>query len=171
MTRYTPSHALPRPVRAPSPHLPARALVGRLRRPARRLAMGALILAMAMLSIALWIASPLAWLWIAAHVTDSSHPGLGPYALLLAGILFTTIVLTRLLGSCDREYQRLAHAPNRRLHRSWLRSSGQQKLERPQAGPIGVVMAVSVLVALIALIAVILLSGHPFEPIPFMGAR
>ena len=38
-------------------------------------------------------------------------------------------------------------------------------------GPIGVVMAVSVIAALIALIAMILLSGHPFEPIPFTGAR
>jgi hypothetical protein len=133
--------------------------------------MAGLILVMAVLSIALWIASPLAWLWIASHVTDSSHPGLGPYALLFAGILVTTVVLTRVLGSCDRAYQRLAHARNRRLHRSWLRSSGQEQLERPKAGPLGVVMVVSVIAALIELVGVILLSGHPFEPIPFFAVR
>jgi hypothetical protein len=133
--------------------------------------MVALILVMAALSIALWIASPLGWLWVASHVTDSSHPGLGPYGLLFAGIMLTTIVLTRVLGSCDRAYQRLAHPPNRYLHRAWLRSSGQEELERPKAGPLGVVMAASVIAALIALVAVILLSGHPFEPIPFLGVR
>ena len=170
MTRYSPSHALPRPVRA-LPHLSVRALLAHLQRPARRLAMAALILAMAALSIALWVGSPLGWLWIASQVTDSSHPGMGPYVLLFAGILVTTIALARVLGALDRAYRRLVDAPRRHLHRAWLRSSGQEQLERPDAGPLGIVMAVSVGVAVVALVVAILLSGHPFEPIPFLGAR
>ena len=126
---------------------------------------------MGALSIALWIASPLAWLWIASQVTDSSHPGLGPYALLFAGILLTTIALARVLGALDRGYGRLAEAPGRRVHRAWLRSSGQEQLERPAAGPLGIVMAASVIAAGLALVVAIVLSGHPFEPIPFLGGR
>jgi hypothetical protein len=128
--------------------------------------MVALIAAMAVISVALWLGSPAAWLWLASQVTDSSHPGLGPYVLLFGGILITTIVLARLLGILGRLYGRLARVPERRLHRAWLRSSGQEKLERPATGPVGVVMAVSVIAAVIALVTYVLLSGRPLEPIP-----
>jgi hypothetical protein len=126
---------------------------------------------MAVMSIALWIASPLAWLWIVSRVTAFSHPGLGPYALLFAGILLTSLALGRVLADADRAYQRVARIPNKRLHRSWLRANGQQKLERPNTGPLGVVMAVSVIACLTALAAFVVVSGHPFEPLPVLGPR
>jgi hypothetical protein len=124
---------------------------------------------MGAISVALWIGSPMAWLWVAAQVTDSSKPGLGPYALLFGGILLTSVTLARLLGAADRAYQRLARTPARRLHRSWLRARGQERRERHETGPLGVVMAVSVIAALIALVTYVLLSGRPLEPIPLPG--
>jgi hypothetical protein len=142
-----------------------------LRAAARRVALLALIAAMGGISVALWIGSPAAWLLIAAHLTDSSNPGLGPYALLFGGILLTTVALARVLGATDRAYQRLAGTPLRRVHRSWLRSRGQERRERPDAGPLGIVMAVSVIAALIALVAYMVISGRPLEPVPFLGVK
>jgi hypothetical protein len=165
MNRYTHPQTLPRLTHPALPRLARPIPLEALRAVARL----ALIPIMGAISVALWIGSPMAWLWVAAQVTDSSKPGLGPYALLFGGILLTSVTLARLLGAADRAYQRLAGTPARRLHRSWLRARGQERRERPETGPLGVVMAVSVIAALIALVTYVLLSGRPLEPIPLPG--
>jgi hypothetical protein len=71
-----------------------------------------------------------------------------------------------MLAGLDRAYRNLSGEPPRRLHHAVLRASGQERLERPQAGPLGVVMTISVILALIALVTLILVTGRPFVPIP-----
>ena len=169
MTRYSQSQALARPARLALPRLRHRITPDTVRSAARRVAMVTLIAGMAVISIALWLVSPTAWLWIASRVTDAANPGLGPYALLAGGILITTIVLARVLGAADRLYARLARTPKRRVHRAWLRSSGQHELERPAAGTVGVVMTISVVAALIALVAYVVMTGRPLAPVPLFS--
>jgi hypothetical protein len=135
-------------------------------RASRVIARAALVLLMAVGSLALWAGSPLAWLWLASHVADSPTPGMGPYILLFAGVILTSVVLGRMLAGLDRAYRSLSGEPTRRLHHAVLRASGQERLERPQAGPLGAVMTISVILALIALATVILVTGQPFVPIP-----
>jgi hypothetical protein len=91
---------------------------------------------------------------------------MGPYYLLFGGLILTSVVLARMLGALDRAYRRLDGEPQRRLHRAYLRASGQDRLERPKAGPLGVVMTISVILALGVLVGWIVSTGRPFVPFP-----
>lgn len=130
-------------------------------------AQATLVLLMVIGSVALCAGSPLAWLWLVSRVASSPHPGMGPYILLLSGVIVTSIVLGRILARLDRAYRILANEPQRRLHHSFLRASGQERFERLAAGPLGIVMTVSVILALIALLAWPLRTGRMFDPLPF----
>ena len=158
MTAFTHSPALPRTRRPVALAWPERV--------SRVIAQAALILLMAIGSLALWTGSPLAWLWLASQVADSPNPGMGPYLLLFAGVILTSVALGRLLAGLDRAYRRTSHQPPRRRHHAFVRASGQERLERADAGPLGIVMTISVILALIALLAWIVSTGHPFIPIP-----
>lgn len=163
--RYVPPGALER-----RPALGTSALA-RVRGALRCAAKIALVALMVLASVAVWVGSPLAWLWIASRITDSAHPGLGPYALLFGGVVLTSVVLGRLLAAADRAYLALARVPQPRVHQAWLRASGQQKRERETGGPVVIVMTISVIAAVVCLVAWFVVSGHPFEPIPFLGLR
>jgi hypothetical protein len=91
---------------------------------------------------------------------------MGPYLMLFGGVIVTSVGLGRILAALDCAYRRVGHEPRRRMHRAFLLANGQEKYERPSAGPLGIVMAVSVLVAAIALVACIVIAGQPFIPLP-----
>jgi hypothetical protein len=92
---------------------------------------------------------------------------MGTYIFLFAGLIVTSLVLGRMLAGLDRAHRRLANQRQRHLHHAFLRASGQERLERADTGPLGVVMTVSVILALIALVAWPLSTGRLFDPIPF----
>jgi hypothetical protein len=110
-----------------------------------------IIAAMAVGSASMWIASPVAWLWIASRMQGESHRvGLGPYMLLLAGVVGTAIVLALGLGRLDRLYTRVTGAaPQVRVifpwHRSMrdMRHGGRDEPGRPFS-ILDVVMVISV---------------------------
>jgi hypothetical protein len=91
---------------------------------------------------------------------------MGPYLLLFAGVIVTSIVLARTLAGLDRAYRGTGDEPPRRVHHAFLLASGQEKHERASTGPLGIVMTVSVLVAAAALLAFIVVTGQPFVPLP-----
>src|SRR5437588_5426844 len=128
----------------------------------RGIAQAVLVVMMALGSLALWAGSPLAWLWLASRVASSPNPGMGPYLLLFAGVIVTSLALARFLAGLDRAYRRLGDKPQRRVHHAFLRASGQEKLERSDSGPLGIVMTLSVIAALVALVAWVLHTGQPF---------
>jgi hypothetical protein len=159
MATYSPSPALPRTRRpaalAPAHHATTLA------------AQAGLVLLMAIGSVALWAGSPLGWLWLASQVSDATNPGLGPYILLFAGITATSVLLARTLAELDRAYRKLSRRPQRRQHAAHLRASGQEKLERPDSGPLGIVMTLSVVLAAAGFAAWLITTGHPFVPTPW----
>ena len=137
------------------------------KRAAMLLAQAGLIVLMAVGSLAVWIGSPLAWLWLVSQEADWPDPGMGPYIVLFAGVIVTSVVLGRILAALDRAYRSLRHDPIRRRHHAFLRASGQERLERATSGPLGIVMTISVIAAMSALVVWLLITGHPFVPIPF----
>jgi hypothetical protein len=110
-----------------------------------------IIAAMAVGSVSMWIASPLAWLWLASRLQAESHRvGLGPYMLLLAGVVGTAIVLALGLGRLDRLYGRVTGvAPHVRVIFPWQRSmrdvrhGGRDEPGRP-VSVLDVIMVISV---------------------------
>ena len=110
-----------------------------------------IITTMAVGSISMWIANPLVWLWIASRMQAQSHRvGLGPYMLLLAGVVGTATVLALGLGRLDRLYGRVTGVTQHvrvifPWHRSMrdVRHGGRDEPGRP-VSVLDVVMVISV---------------------------
>jgi hypothetical protein len=114
----------------------------------------ALIGLMALGSVLMWIGAPLAWLWIASQLSASSKPSMGPYAIVIFGILVSAAALGKALAYLDRTYARVTHAePEERVQRAWLRSlRGARQAPRRRA-VLDEVMLVSVVLAGLAFVA------------------
>ena len=131
------------------------------------LARALLVLLMAGGSIALWIGSPLAWLWVGSWLAESPRAQFGPYVAVVAGIVVTSAVLTKLLVRIDcmhcRLGERAAGPPaQRRVHAAWSRSLTADRDERPPAHVLDRVMIVSVSVAAVAFaLWFFLAAGNP----------
>ncbi len=101
-------------------------------------------------SIALWIGNPAFWLWLTSRL-QSTQARMGPYALMLAGIVGTAIACAKGLGALDRRYERIKGTNVIHLHLPWARGLGgeHEKQLRP-VSVLDVVMVLSVVVAVIA---------------------
>lgn len=117
-----------------------------------RLWAAAIVCGMVVGSITLWIANPIFWFWVTGRL-QSTQPSMGPYVLMLLGILGTAIGCGKLLGALDRRYARVMGTNVMNLHLAWMRGLGgeHEKQLRP-ATVLDVVMIVSVAVAVIALV-------------------
>jgi hypothetical protein len=119
----------------------------------RRLAPVALIAAMALGSVALWIGLPIGWLWVASQVqAGSTRPRMDAYLVVVVGLPASMVALGKLLAVLDRRYARVTHAAaDERVRRPWLRSMrGERQVERRRT-VLDVVMVVSVAIAATAL--------------------
>jgi hypothetical protein len=115
----------------------------------RRLAPVALIAAMALGSVAMWIGLPLGWLWLASRVqAGSSDPRMEAYLLVVVGLPASMVAIGKLLAALDRRYARLTHAAaDERVRRPWLRSRRGERPVARRRTVLDVVMVTSVLVA------------------------
>jgi MFS family permease len=105
---------------------------------------------MAIGSIVMWVVSPVAWLWIASRMTDSSQPSLGPYLLVLIGMALTAVLIGKGLGKVNHAHMRLTgRLSDRREARSWNKSMRAERGRTNDRGVLEQVMAISVACALV----------------------
>jgi hypothetical protein len=134
------------PSTGPHDDAPGRPSVG----PHRHLAGALLVLVMAAGSIVMWLASPVAWLWIASRMTSSSQPSIGPYLLVLVGMTVTAIAIGKLLGSVNRAHMRVTgRLHDRREHATWNRSMRGERTSTRDRGVLDSVMLISVSAAFV----------------------
>jgi hypothetical protein len=82
-----------------------------------------LIVAMSLLSLSIWTASPLAWLWIASQMESGGPPTMSAIAVMVIGVAGTTIGIAKGLAWLNSLYRGLyASRPTVRVHLAWLRS-------------------------------------------------
>ena len=68
---------------------------------------GTLIALMALGSVSMWVLNPLLWLWITSRLQSSAGQAqMGPYVLLLVGVLLTAVGLAKGLAALNRRYGR-----------------------------------------------------------------
>ena len=119
-------------------------------RPGARLSAFFLIVLMAIGSVVLWIAIPLAWLYLGSQLTSSSQPTIGPYVVVLIGIPVSMFIVGRLLARLNGVYgQVTGKTPEVRVQLPWHRS---MRAEREGSHPrtvLDVVMVCSVVLALL----------------------
>lgn len=120
-----------------------------------------LIALMALGSVSLWVANPLLWFWLTSHLqSQAGQAQMGPYVLLLIGVLLTAVALAKGLAALNRRYGKLIGAePTVRIIVPWRRSlrdarhGGREDPGRVPVSVLDVVMVLSVLAAVIAFAA------------------
>jgi hypothetical protein len=118
---------------------------------ARLSALG-LVLLMALGSLAIWIGSPLFWLWLTSKLQSGTQASMGPYLLLLVGLIATSIVLARALSRLNAAYARVTRSDALvGIHLPWHRMRGAEHENRSRPVTVlDVVMVISVILAAIA---------------------
>ncbi|MES1193276.1 MAG: hypothetical protein ABUM26_03055 [Solirubrobacterales bacterium] len=118
--------------------------------PHRHAAGVGLVIVMAVGSVVVWLVSPLVWLWIGSQMTDSTQPSLGPYLLVLVGMVATAVVIGKLLGMVNRAHMRVTgRIADKREHAKWNRSMRGERAPVNDRGVLEQVMAISVSFALV----------------------
>ncbi|MFL5825520.1 MAG: hypothetical protein ACJ76V_03250 [Thermoleophilaceae bacterium] len=121
----------------------------------------AIIALMVLGSLSLWIGSPVFWLWLTAKLqSDGTQAKMGPYALLLIGVILSSVGIGKGLSSLQRLYGRATGTtPTVQVILPWrrsLRGGRSQKRETDGRLPLSVldvVMVLSVMVAVAAFLA------------------
>ena len=113
-----------------------------------------LIALMAVGGLAMWIANPVLWLWITSSLQEGTQPSMGPYALMLLGIVLTCVAIGKGLSVLNRHYARVTGStPKVRVIVPWrrsLRGGRSQRRETDGRMPVSVldvIMVVSVVLA------------------------
>jgi hypothetical protein len=108
-----------------------------------------LIGVMAIGSIAMWLAVPVGWLFLASRLSDGSQPTLGPFVMVLIGIPASMVAIGKLLSALNRYYARVTRTEAQvRVQMPWHKSMrGERESTRPRS-VLDVVMVISVTVAL-----------------------
>lgn len=130
-----------------------------------------LIALMAAGSVSLWVLNPLLWFWITSQLQqEAGQPRMGPYLLLLAGIVATAVAISKGLAALSRLYARVTGTEGTvRIIVPWRRSlrdarhGGREDPTRAPVNVLDVVMVVSVLLAL-ALFAAWYVITNPTPP-------
>jgi hypothetical protein len=109
---------------------------------------------MAVGGLAMWIANPVLWLWITSSLQEGTKPAMGPYAVMLVGIVLTCVAIGKGLSMLNRHYARVTGStPKVRVIVPWrrsLRGGRSQRRETDGRLPVSVldvIMVVSVILA------------------------
>jgi len=115
-----------------------------------RTAAALLIAVMVAGSLLMWIGAPLFWLWLGSQLQSGSQPTLGPYILVLVGVIVSMVVLGKLLSALDRLYARVMHRDTAvRVRMPWHRSMRGERTSGRPTRVVDVVMVASVSSALL----------------------
>jgi hypothetical protein len=107
-----------------------------------------MIVLMVVGGLAMWIANPVLWLWITSSLQDGTQPTMGPYVLMLVGIVLTCVAIGKGLAMLNRRYARVTGStPKVRVIVPWRRSQRRETDGRLPVSVLDVIMVVSVVLA------------------------
>ena len=130
---------------------------------AQKLAALALIALMVLGSVMLWVGAPVFWLWVGSQIQKSSQPSMGPYLVVLVGVVASMIVIGKLLSSLNRTYSRVTGTSGRvRVRMPWHRSMRGERTSGRPTTVLDIVMVATVAVAgIVFLLWFLVLAGDP----------
>jgi hypothetical protein len=117
------------------------------------LAATALVVLMVLGSLVLWLAVPVAWLWVASHIDTSIEASMRAYGAVAVGVPLTMLALFWLLRRLDSFHQRLTGStPSRRLAPAWRRSLSEERDLHAPTSALDIILAGTAVAAVIALV-------------------
>lgn len=91
-----------------------------------------LVLAMLAAAIFLWLGIPLLWLYIASQLVNSSQPSMGPYMVVVVGVIASVVLDAVLISRLNRRYEQVVGGGSEvRVQLPWLKSMRGER-ERPR---------------------------------------
>ncbi len=129
----------------------------------RNAAAATVFLAMLLAAFSLWTLIPLGWVYIASKLSHSQFPSMGPYLVVIVGIIATVLVDAWLIGRLNDLYIRVTGSNKLVQQRpSWLKSMRDAAPVRGSVTVVEAVMISSVMLAGVALVTwFFLLAGSP----------
>ena len=119
----------------------------------KKLTQGGLIALMALGGLMLWFGNPVIWLWIGSHTTGSQQGRMGPYLLIVFGILVSTVIVSLALSRLNRTYQAVTgHVSTVRVRLPWLRSLRGEQEGRPEVTVLDFVLVATAISAILTFV-------------------
>jgi hypothetical protein len=129
----------------------------------RNAAATTVFIAMLLAAFSLWTLIPLGWVYIASKLAKSQFPSIGPYMIVIVGIIATVLIDAWIIGRLNDLYVRVTGS--NRLVQSrpgWLKSMRDTGPIQNSVTVVEAVMMSSVMLAALALmIWFFLLAGSP----------
>lgn len=127
------------------------------------MAAASLLVLMVLGSLVLWLAVPVAWLWLASHIDSSLDASLRAYAVVAVGVPSTMLLMFWLLRRLDDAHQRMVGAgPTKRLAPAWRRSLSEERDLHAPTSALDIILAGTAIAALVAMVLwFFLLAGSP----------
>lgn len=123
------------------------------RRRPHTLAAVAVAFVMLFFALSIWTLIPLGWVWIGSQLAATQFPSIGPYILVIVGIVITILCTAWVIGRLNDIYVWLTGthtvAP---LRASWLRSMRDTPKEYGQPRLVEVILILSAILALAAFV-------------------
>ncbi|MBK8294517.1 MAG: hypothetical protein IPK93_06985 [Solirubrobacterales bacterium] len=128
-----------------------------------RIAAGGVAGIMLLLALSLWTVIPLAWLWIGSQVAATQFPSMGPYAIVLFGVIVSILVVAWILGLLNELYMNLTGtrsvAP---IRMGWMKSLRDSEKAHLPPTVLEMTIVGSVIIAFFALLTwFATLAGSP----------
>jgi hypothetical protein len=115
-----------------------------------RLVGAALVVAMVLGALFMWIGVPVVWLWLASQLAENSKPHAGLYVFAGVGILLSMAGMGWLLARLNRMHVEFTgRSRGSFVRRGWLRSEHGEQGLAPSAGVLDTIVVVSVVIAVL----------------------
>ena len=109
-----------------------------------------LIALMAIGSVVMWLGVPIGLIYLASRVADSTTPSMGPYVLILVGLVVGMMAVGKLLGALDRYHGRVTGLDDGKPQQAaWMKSMRGERERKRRRSVLDSVMIISVGVALL----------------------
>jgi hypothetical protein len=132
-------------------------------RASRTVAAGVVAGVMLLAALSLWSVIPLVWLWIGSQISDSQFPSLGPYLVVLAGVIISILLVAWVLGRLNGLYIRLTGGKDvGPIRMGWMKSLRDSEKTGDPPSLIEVVIIGSVVISFVAFLAwFFIFAGSP----------
>jgi hypothetical protein len=104
-------------------------------------------------SLVLWLAVPVAWLWVASQIDDSIEASMKAYLVVVVGVPLSMLFMFWLLRRLDLMHQRITGSQKRdTLPPAWRRSLSEARDPHAPTSALDVILVGTAIAALVALV-------------------